>query len=259
MNDFTLETFSLNYFLAAFLLPPILLLITASIGAWMLPGRRALARIVLVASLAGMFVLSLPVVAFTLFKEIEVAPLDLAQASRAQAIVILAGGRARGAVEWGGDTVNAFTLARLRYGAHLARVTALPVLVTGGGGTATRAPEAVLMQQVLQREFGIAPRWVETASRTTAENGQFSAAMLRTAGITRVLLVTHSFHMRRARADFERAGLQVIAAPTGFEGLRRFSWLHLVPTADALRLSHVALREWLALGRDRLLSLLSHR
>ncbi len=253
MNGFTLETFSLSYFLASFLLPPILLVITASIGAWMLKRRRACARWLISVSLAGLLVLSLPVVAFSLFKPLEVAPLDLVQARDAQAIVILAGGRARGAVEWGGDTVNAFTLARLRYGAHLARMTGLPVLVTGGSGTSTLEPEAVLMQRVLQQEFGIAPRWVESASRTTEENARLSAAILRRAGITRVLLVTHSFHMRRAEADFERAGLRPIAAPTGFQGLRKFEWLQLVPAADALRLSHVALREWLALARDRLI------
>ncbi len=253
MNGFTLETFSLSYFLASFLLPPILLVITASIGAWMLKRRRAGARWLISVSLAGLLVLSLPVVAFSLFKPLEVAPLDLVQARDAQAIVILAGGRARGAVEWGGDTVNAFTLARLRYGAHLARMTGLPVLVTGGSGTSTLEPEAVLMQRVLQQEFGIAPRWVESASRTTEENARLSAVILRRAGITRVLLVTHSFHMRRAEADFERAGLRPIAAPTGFQGLRKFEWLQLVPAADALRLSHVALREWLALARDRLI------
>lgn len=252
MNDFTLETFSLSYFLASFLLPPILLLLTAVAGVWV-ARRRAWGRGLAAISLLGLLALSLPAVAFALFVPLEAAPLDLARAKDAQAIVILAGGRTRGAVEWGGDTVNMFTLARVRYGAHLARATGLPVLVTGGGGTRERLPEAILMQQLLQQEFGIAPRWVETASRTTAENARFSADLLRAAGITRVLLVTHGFHIPRAAARFEHAGLQVIAAPTGFQGLRRFDWLHLVPTADALRLSHVALREWLALARDRLI------
>lgn len=254
MNDFALETFSLSYFLASFLLPPILLLITTTIGVAMLRHRRAGARAMVVASLLGLFALSLPIVAFSLFKPLEVAPLDLARTDGAQAIVILAGGRMRGAVEWEGETVNAFTLARLRYGAHLARKTGLPVLLTGGLGNAAREPEAVLMQRALQRDFGITPRWIETASHTTAENARFSAEMLRAAGVTRVLLVTHSFHIPRARAQFERAGLQVIPAPTGFQGLRSFDWLQVVPTADALRLSHIALREWLAWARDRLIS-----
>jgi uncharacterized SAM-binding protein YcdF (DUF218 family) len=254
VSDFTLESFSLSYFLASFLLPPVLLLITAAFGLWMLRRRHRFARGLIAVSLLGLLMLSMPVVAFSLFKPIEVPPLDPAQAIDAQAIVILAGGRARGAVEWGGETVSGFTLARVRYGAHLARITGLPVLLTGGLGNDKREPEAVLMRRVLEREFGIKPRWIEIASRTTAENAQFSARELRAAGIKTVLLVTHSFHVPRAAAQFERAGLHVIAAPTGFQGLREFDWLHLVPSPDALRLSHVALREWLALARDRLIS-----
>jgi uncharacterized SAM-binding protein YcdF (DUF218 family) len=218
----------------------------------MLKRFRALGRAVIVLSLIGLLVFSLPVIAFLLFKSLEVPPLDRAQAQRAQAIVILAGGRSRGAPDWGGDTVSGFTLARVRYGARMARMTGLPVLLTGGLGTDDSEPEAVLMQRVLESEFGVRARWVETASRTTLENAQLSARELRAAGVKRVLLVTHAFHVSRARAQFERAGLEVIPAPTGFQGLRRFDWLHLVPSADALRLSHVALREWVALIRDRL-------
>jgi len=254
VSDFTLESFSLSYFLASFLLPPVLLLITTALGFWMLKRRRGAARGLITISLLGLLALSLPVVAFSLFKPLEVPPLDVARAKDAQAIVILAGGRARGAIEWGGDTVSAFTLARVRYGAHLARITGLPVLLTGGLGDDEREPEAELMRRVLEREFGITPRWMETASNTTAQNAEFSARELRAAGVSRVLLVTHSFHIPRAAAQFERAGLHVIPAPTGFQGLREFDWLHLVPTPDALRLSHVALREWLALARDRLIS-----
>lgn len=252
MNDLPLETFSLSYFLAALLLPPVSLVLLALFGLFS-PRRQALGRFVAVVSLLGLLVLSLPIVAFGLFSAIEVPPLDPAQAGDAQAIVIVAGGRARGAPDWGGETVGNFTLARVRYGARLAKASGLPVLVTGGLGDEDRAPEAVLMQRALEGEFDVHPRWVETASRTTAENAQLSARLLRADGVTRVLLVTHSFHMPRTRAQFEHAGLAVIAAPTGFQGLRRFEPLHLVPQADALRLSHVALREWLALARDRLL------
>lgn len=251
MNDLALETFSLNYFLATFLLPPIAFVLSAAIGVWLFWRHRAIGRNVALLSLAGLVIFSLPVVAFLLFKGLEAPPLDISQAKRAQAIVILAGGRSRSAVEWGGETVSSYTLARVRYGARLARETGLPVLLTGGLADHDREAEAELMRRVLEGEFGIRARWVETTSRNTAENAQLSARLLKPAGVSRVLLVTHSFHMPRSRAQFERAGLEVIPAPTGFQGLREFEWLHLVPQADALRLSHVAMREWLALARDR--------
>jgi len=252
MND-VLETFSLNYFLASLLLPPVALLFTAWIGGRLLKKNRKRGRWLLGASLLALLILSLPLVAFSLFSGLEIPPLNTADARSAQAVVILAGGRSRGAPDWGGDTVNAFTLTRVRYGAHVARTTGLPVLVSGGLGTREREPEAILMERVLKTEYGIGPRWIEKDSRNTAENAEFSARMLRAAGVRRVLLVTHSYHFARAQPQFERSGIEIVPAPTGFMGLREFEWLHLVPQADALRLSHVALREWLALTRDRVM------
>jgi uncharacterized SAM-binding protein YcdF (DUF218 family) len=51
------------------------------------------------------------------------SPLDLAQVSNAQAIVILGGGVRREAPEYGGATLGGITLERVRYGARLARTT----------------------------------------------------------------------------------------------------------------------------------------
>ena len=48
------------------------------------------------------------------------------------AIVILGGGVRRHAAEYGGDTLGQLTLERVRYGARVARLTGLPVLVSGG-------------------------------------------------------------------------------------------------------------------------------
>ena len=53
-------------------------------------------------------------------------------AADAEAIVILGGGTRRNAPEYGGDTLGRLTLERVRYGAQVAKLTALPVLVTGG-------------------------------------------------------------------------------------------------------------------------------
>jgi uncharacterized SAM-binding protein YcdF (DUF218 family) len=162
--------------------------------------------------------------------------------------VILAGGVARGAVDWGGDTVSLFTLQRLRYGAWLARETRLPVLVTGAAPRDGRPGEAQMMRDILQNEYGVPVRWVDDRARTTAGNAREAAVLLRAAGLKRVALVTSAFHMPRSQRVFERAGLQVIPARTGYFGYAggRFEWQHLVPNGDALRLSYLALREMAA-------------
>ena len=63
-----------------------------------------------------------------------------------------------------------------------------------------------------------------------------------------ILLVTSAFHMPRARAEFESAGLRVTAFPVDLRvGLRVFSPQDLLPNADALAQTSLALRE--GLGR----------
>ena len=77
--------------------------------------------------------LAWPPASAVLTRAVEVSePLDFARASEAQAVVVLGGGLRRDALEYGGDTLGTFTLERVRYGAHVAKRTGLPVLVTGG-------------------------------------------------------------------------------------------------------------------------------
>jgi len=140
--------------------------------------------------------------------------------------------------------VDEVALKRVRYGAALARLTGLPVLVSGGLGSREHPSYAKLMADVLQRDYGIEAKWQEARSINTAENAMFSAAILKEAGIDRVILVTHAWHMRRARASFLANGMAVIPAPTAFYGhVEDFSLLMLAPNARALRMSGFALHE----------------
>ena len=70
---------------------------------------------------------------------------------------------------------------------------------------------------------------------------------LKAAGIERIALVTHAWHMVRATRDFERAGLQVLPAPTGFKGGQARKLYRLLPRASALADSSLALHEWLGI------------
>jgi uncharacterized SAM-binding protein YcdF (DUF218 family) len=235
-----------SYVLGQLGLPPTSLVLLAMAGAWLSLRRRVLGLALATASLLLLLALSTNVVAHALIRTLEPPPLDAADRAAAQAIVILAGGRIYSSPEWGGDTVSSSTLRRLRYGAQLARETRLPVLLAGGDPDRTRLPEARLMQTVLEGEFGVKARWIEERSETTAQNARLSAAILARSGISAVLLVTDAFHMPRAQRAFALAGLTPIAAPTGYIGRRAFRLQQLVPNAEALRVSNVALREWAA-------------
>ena len=168
----------------------------------------------------------------------------------AGAIVILGSGLATDATEYGGDTANDRTLIRTRYGATLARRYDLPVLVTGGKLAETDTAEAEIMTHILHNEFAVKARWQEAGSMDTAGNAALSAPILKAAGIQRIVLVTHAFHMPRARLLFEQAGLEVIPAPTAFFSHQSFDWLlsDFLPQAKALHTSYYALHEWLGLA-----------
>lgn len=236
--------FLLKKIIASLVLPPTSLILLAVAGLMLASRRPRLGRWLMAVALAGLVLLSLPRVAHELQRSLEEAPPISASAlAEAQAIVVLGGGSYRGAPEYGGDTVNRHSLERLRYGARLARRTGLPLLVTGGAPFGGR-PEAEAMQEALQVDFGLSARWVEPASRDTAENAAFSAPLLKAAGIARIALVTHAWHMPRARLLFEREGLTVLPAPTGFTiatgGIGE--WL---PSAAALEKNRLALHELL--------------
>lgn len=203
-------------FLVAFLLPPLSGLLLVGLG-WALWRRRPrLARGLVGGGLLLLFVLSLPAVGDAMLRTLEGEPVSRADLEQAQAIVVLGGGRYREAPEYGGDTVGHETLARLRYAAKLQRESGRPILVTGGRPDGVGLSEAETMRRVLVGEFAVPVRWVEGESDNTRENALYSAQLLKRAGVTRVLLVTHAWHMPRAARSFEQAGIAVSPAPTLF-------------------------------------------
>lgn len=219
-------------------LPPSGLLILAFAGLLLTRRHRRLGNTLIAISLALLWLGSLPVVANALEGlTAHYPPLDLSRPVNAQAIVILAGGDVRWAVEYGGPTAARDTLERLHYGAFVARRTSLPVLVTGS------PKEAEAMRVTLSRDFGIEPRWVENRSGDTFENARFSARLLRVDHVNRIILVTTSMHEWRAAQEFMAAGLQVVPAPVGIPERQALDLGSFVPATGALMRSHQAVYE----------------
>lgn len=184
----------------------------------------------------------------------QFAPLDLAElkARKVQAIVILGGDVLPVAPEYGHSQPSAATAARLRYGAWLARQSGLPLAFTGGLGWAAHSTqtesEAEVAARVLQQDYGLALRWRESQSRDTAGNARLMAPLLRQAGVQRIALVTHAWHMPRAILAFEQAGLAVTPAPMGYVLPAQSELLEWLPSAQGLQASRQVLREWLGLA-----------
>ena len=104
-------------------------------------------------------------------------------------------------------------------------------------------PEAMVMRDVLVNEFRVPVRWIERRSRNTHENALFSARMLKSSQVEHVILVGHRFDFPRSRAEFQAAGIEVVAAPMGVTPTEIDDF---VPSVGGLSLSYYALYEILA-------------
>ena len=109
----------------------------------------------------------------------------------------------------------------MRYGAHLQRLTHLPLTVSGGQPRFMASSEAAVMKSALEADFGVPVAAIEDRSIDTEQNARMSRAAFT---YQTIVLVTHAMHMQRAKACFERAGFKVIAAPVGFISERHLDY-----------------------------------
>jgi uncharacterized SAM-binding protein YcdF (DUF218 family) len=236
--------------LTALALPPASILLLAIAGMLLLRRHRRAGRGLLIASFVLLLLCSTPPLPYLLERSLAVSgELDINAARSAQAIVVLTAGAMSSMPEFGNDkheSVTTHGLERARYAAHVARLTSLPILVSGGI-VFSDSPESELMSTTLEQEFGVPVRWVEPRSRDTHENAVESQKILAAQGIHRILLVTHSVDMRRAVAEFRATGLEVIPAPTQLPATSPGGPMAWIPNTDNLSRTRWALYECFAL------------
>ena len=157
---------------------------------------------------------------FAALLERSASPFSAPQAKTAQAIVVLTGRN-----------------ASMLEAARLHRQTGLPVLASGGDG------EAAAIKNHLEKNLQTPVKWTEGNSLNTEQNARFSAAILAKAQVSKIILVTHAMHMRRAQAMFADQGFEVIPAPTDFSAWPELRWRDLLPSSEGRKLAKSALHE----------------
>ena len=232
------------------ILPPTGLILIGCISFFGLGGRwDGWAKAGVAISLAGLYVLSTPLVSMTLLNKLEkqyrqVTSEELAGALKGQrgvAIVVLDSGRDRNGTESeDDDTPNQVTLARLAVAARAHRATGLPILVSGDGA-------GPLMADSLREDFDVPVRWIEPESHDTAANARLSAVILKAENVRHVVLVTHAWHMPRAVDSFHRTGLRVTPVPTAMTtaGRQDIGLFSVLPSAFGLSASYLFYHELL--------------
>jgi uncharacterized SAM-binding protein YcdF (DUF218 family) len=184
---------------------------------------------------------------------------SVGSASTAQAIVVLGGylrlePRIPRPIEIGssGD--------RLLAAVQLYRAGKAPLILLSGGNvpflsSSASPPEAIAARDILE-QWGIPASaiLIEGASKSTHENAEFSRRILAEKGISRILLVTSAYHMRRALGTFRQTGLTVIPFAADFmaESDTPDLSLSLIPSAVDLVASGIAIKEWSGIVAYRL-------
>jgi uncharacterized SAM-binding protein YcdF (DUF218 family) len=250
--------------IAALLLPPVPMIVLVLAGARLMLRRRLLAWLLVLAGCAGLWLTATPALGKLMRQWVHPPPPALSaqriEALRRErdrapptAIVVLGGGRVELAVEYGMSNLTPISLERLRFGLWLARETRLPVAFVGGVGHGGRpgASEAEIAARIAEREFGRRLEWTEDRSRDTVENARYAVPLLQAAGIRRILLVSHDYHLPRAERAFARAAvhagvpLEIVPAPLGVVPAYEWSWQDWVPGRSGQLDSQLMLHEWL--------------
>lgn len=241
-----------------FLTSPLSVAMTAFVVGFVLLAfrRRRWATVLLIAGVVWLWIMSTGAMYSLLGGRLErmYPPQRVEDLPQADAVVVLGGGV-------GSDTNN-LVYAELFMGAdrvlHAARIVKAgkaPLVIASGEGEL----DASLP---LLKEFGVddGAILVENESRNTEENARHVAKLLAgRAERPRVLLVTSSWHMRRALLMFSRhaPGVEVVPAAIDYEAIMAgdgmdFPWSFL-PSADMLMKNAFMLKEYVGYWGYRLL------
>ncbi|MFD2334389.1 YdcF family protein [Cohnella sp. GCM10020058] len=238
-------------FVYSFVLPPgifVLLLAAASLWLW----RKSRKQAMLIAGITLLFYLSvIPITSRLLIGALE-RQYDQPSTVQGDVIVVLGGGASRGTPDLGGEG-NLFGGAanRLLTAVRLHRTTGLPILFSGGQVFSDSGNEADIAKRQLiglgVPESGIL---VENRSLNTEQNAVYTAALLKSSGLTQPILVTSAFHLPRAVREFRKAGLEPEPFPTDYlSSGGRFSLYPglLAPNSSSAGTTGTALKEYLGL------------
>ena len=251
--------------LTALVLPPVPLLLLLLVGARLMLPRRGLGWFVILVSVILLWLSACTGVSRLLTTLVLRPPAAMSATRIAElraevrgkqpvAIVVLGGGMHPLAPEYGVSGLTARSVERLRYGLWLSRETGAPVAFSGGVGwaeTGSATPEAQIAARIASQEFGRPLKWLEDQSRDTRDNAARSVGLLKQAGIEHVVLVTHGWHMPRARRAFEQAAagaMRIEPAPVGLVPRQPPTVLAWLPSGEGAMEVRYVLHELLGLA-----------
>lgn len=243
--------FLLKKLLAAWALPPGLFVILLLIGA-VYSRRHKTHMAFLIVMAMGVYLASIAPVANSLLLPLEnhytiPASDDL---RGAHAYVVLAGGaNDKGVDIFGRGTLSGDSTARLAAAYRLYRIARRPIIISGGPATPSGIPEAEIGKRFLVK-LGVRSDhiMIEIRSRDTQENAIYTKELCAGKGISKIVLITSAYHMKRAMILFTPIFRDVIPCPSDFKASRDQQGIRdFFPSVESFHGTSIALHERLGI------------
>lgn len=238
-------------FLYSFLLPPgIFILLMFILSVWLY--RSARKQAIFLSILTFVFYLfSMPYSSDLLTKSLEYRYTPPVQI-KGDVLVMLGGGAVSAAPDLDGTgQLSGAAANRLLTTARLYHKTKLPIIVSGGEVFADSGNEALIAKRQLVA-LGVPENKiiVESKSRNTEENANYTKALLKTYKWSQPVLITSAFHMERSVQNFTNVGIQVQPYPTDYRSNQHVAMYanKFVPTAGSLSNISMVLKEYIGIA-----------
>ena len=204
-----------------------------------------------IVGLVVLLVSALPLTADRLWEALEAdypyRPIESVES--ADAVVVLSG--MLGGIETGEGVVTQWSgeVDRMFSGVDLVRAGKAPLIIFTRGQSPwlNLPPEGeVLARRAIS--MGISEKQILLTGivTNTADEAAEVKTLVEFGGMRRVVLVTSSIHMPRAKMLFDRAGIETVPYPTDFQSSGGHSdWMSFVPSAHGLNKTSEAIREFI--------------
>jgi uncharacterized SAM-binding protein YcdF (DUF218 family) len=222
------------------ILPPGIFVLLAAVFSFYVKGKP---RVLFFILAVFMYLLAIPFVSTRLVSLIEYRsePSDF---SSCDVIVLLGGGVIENAADLSGrDALSQESVVRTCDAARIWMSIHKPIIICGGSVNGSPAESLIAARYLRDLGVSAADIIVEDRSRDTTENAENASVIMQCKSFRQPLVVTSSWHCRRAGKKFRESGITPLLFPSGKSGVGRTGTDSFLPSAFALRESSLSLKE----------------
>lgn len=240
----------IKFLYSAFLLPPGIFILVFALFSFKLYKKRHPIALILIGATILLYLSSISLISNLLMRPLENKYRPPAQIN-GDVLIVLGGEATLDTPNLSGKGhLSSIAANRLLTCIQLYHQLHLPVILSGGQVYQTTGCEARIARQILL-DTGVPNDQIiiEDNSLNTTENAENIKKLLGKHNLGRPILITSAFHLPRAVRQFEKINVDIEPYPADYHTnvSFRFSSRQLVPSAEALNETSLALKEYIGL------------